>query len=195
MERHYTYKLIHPDTFEFYIGVRSCKCDPIDDKYKGSMRGWKLSNNEKQILDKHIYMEFKTREEAEEWEALAIYATIKDQLNRNYHIPTPGVGFTGYGVKRDEEFKRNVSLRQKGRIKSKMECEKISKAKKGKKLGTYSEEHKEGIRKGLTGLKHTEERKKNNSLAQLKVQSYECEICGKICKGKGNLKQHKNKHL
>lgn len=40
----------------------------------------------------------------------------------------------------------------------------------------------------------TDEEKNKDKLAQYKVTKYECQYCGKLCRGLGNLKQHLDKH-
>lgn len=44
------------------------------------------------------------------------------------------------------------------------------------------------------GIKMTEEEVEKNRLGQYKVSKYECPICGKLCRGKGNYNQHISKH-
>ena len=36
MASHYVYRIDRPATGEFYIGIRTCKCDPLSDSYMGS---------------------------------------------------------------------------------------------------------------------------------------------------------------
>jgi rubrerythrin len=67
---------------------------------------------------------------------------------------------------------------------------------------TFSEESKEKMRLshiGQTpwnkGIKQTSEEREKNRQAQLKVTIYKCVVCGKECRGKGNLGQHiRSKH-
>lgn len=37
---HYNYKITNSQTGEFYVGVRSCKCDVSEDPYMGSSSVW-----------------------------------------------------------------------------------------------------------------------------------------------------------
>lgn len=81
-EYHYTYIVILHSTGEFYIGVRSSKCLPEDNPYRGSMSRWKV---DKSKLVKGIFNVFNTREEANEDEFRLINKYINEPLNRNYH--------------------------------------------------------------------------------------------------------------
>ena len=63
---HYTYMLIDPTTDMKYIGVRSCKCPILEDKYKGSSKI--MTADEKLRSDKMIIKTFDTRQEAMEHE-------------------------------------------------------------------------------------------------------------------------------
>jgi len=87
---HYTYVLWDETTGEYYIGVRSCFCDPKEDDYQGSMVAWKLSEERKAKLKKRVVEVYPTREEAEYWEAVAIEEHILNPYNRNFHIPGQG---------------------------------------------------------------------------------------------------------
>jgi hypothetical protein len=87
---HYTYVLWDEQTSEYYIGVRSCYCEPNDDDYQGSMVTWKLSDARKAKLKKRVLVEYSTREEAEYWEAVAIEEHILNPYNRNFHLPGGG---------------------------------------------------------------------------------------------------------
>jgi len=81
---HYTYKLTHIETGEFYYGVRSCKCMPEEDKYKGSMVTWKTDKGK---LDKKIIDVYENRLTANRSETFLILKHFNHPLNRNYSIP------------------------------------------------------------------------------------------------------------
>lgn len=112
---HYVYKLIDVNTGQFYIGSRTCECNPEEDNYMGSPYTWKpiMENLSKEIIKD----DFETREEAIEYESNLIGENINDQLNENYHIPNKGFhcqGITGsshwmYGKKHTEETKMKMS--------------------------------------------------------------------------------------
>jgi hypothetical protein len=87
MQYHYVYILTQPRTGLYYFGVRSCYCLPEEDSYKGSMVSWRLTEEEKNKLNKKIIEVFNTRKEAEEFESCAIESCINDHLNRNWSIP------------------------------------------------------------------------------------------------------------
>lgn len=85
MLRHYIYEVKEKFTGEFYWGSRTCKCDPKDDHYMGSMCGWKPN---KKNLVKTCIIEYETREKAYDAEEIVIGFYIdkkKFPLNRNYH--------------------------------------------------------------------------------------------------------------
>jgi len=85
MKRHYIYRIEEQCTGEFYWGVRSCICTPIDDPYMGSMITWRPN---KCNLIKTDIIEYPNRSEADKAEMIKIdYYCDKDKfpLNRNYH--------------------------------------------------------------------------------------------------------------
>jgi len=169
---HYTYKVTLPETGEYYIGVRSCKCLPEEDTYKGSMCSWKV---DKSKLVKEIYTTFKSRELANEWERLAIETCIDEPLNRNYHIPSVGYHVFGLkgkkpgkpswnkGISHSEEHKRKLSIARQKRIIPPFTEEhkrKISESNKGKKA---SEKTRKLLSESHKGIKQSEESKKMKS--------------------------------
>lgn len=168
-KRHYVYEIIDKITGEFYWGSRSCKCDPKNDKYMGSMVSWKPN---KENLIKRTIIEFNSREEATKAERIIIKFYINKNifpLNRNYNIP--GGIFAMEGLKRSFETNQKIIKSQKGKKRkphTEEEKEKISKTLKeyynehniwckGKKLKPLSEEHKQKIsnsNKGKGGIKN-----------------------------------------
>ncbi len=68
---HYTYRVWHPMTGEFYLGVRSCACQPLQDRYKG-VGSWakRVKTTE---LHKEVLAVFASIEEA----ALALQENIR----------------------------------------------------------------------------------------------------------------------
>ena len=54
--KHYNYKITNIETGEFYVGVRSCKCEIEDDKYMGSSSIWTKAyiKEHKDVLKKEI---------------------------------------------------------------------------------------------------------------------------------------------
>jgi hypothetical protein len=85
---HYVYKLTEESTGYFYYGSRSCRCEPIDDLYMGSMCRWKP--NKKLLKKEIINYTFISREEAIIEESKLILENIKNPLNMNFHIPNKG---------------------------------------------------------------------------------------------------------
>lgn len=87
---HYVYRLTHPETGFFYIGVRTCSGLPEHDTgYTGSGR-WCVTQRINGVrLDKAILTTHADRGEAEEAERQAIYVAIGDPLCRNELVHRP----------------------------------------------------------------------------------------------------------
>jgi hypothetical protein len=130
---HYVYKIVDPETGEYYIGCRSCNCNIEQDSYMGSYSTWKPTNCER--LQKYILKsDFSNRDDAMMYEAELIKEHIDNTLNRNYHIP--GVGFHTQGAKLSDETKeklRFIALSRPPR--SEETRKKLSHAMKGKMAG------------------------------------------------------------
>ena len=88
MMYHYVYKLIEESTGNFYYGSRTCRCNPNDDSYMGSMLTWKP--NKKLLKKEIIKFDFTSREDAILEESKLISESIKNPLNMNFHIPNKG---------------------------------------------------------------------------------------------------------
>ena len=168
--RHYVYKLTENKTNEFYYGVRTCKCNPIDDNYMGSMAVWKPNRDN---LVKEILFEFETREKAAEFESKIIEENIKNPLNRNYFIPTKEVGF--YGYSHSTETKQKVSNTMSGRH-------------AGENNPFYGKKHSKTslnkIKESLLGKTHSDGTKKKMS-----------ESAKSIDRSNYNLKRRKVEHI
>lgn len=146
---HYTYKIIvnNPtDIRKYYIGVRSCKCNPIEDVYWGSSRSfneWQKVNGTKE-LSKEILSIWPTRE-------LAVNHEMKLQKELNVTI--------------NEEY-WNKAIQ----TSTKFDTNGATPWNKGKKVS-----EKEAIRlrelaignTNFKGKKHTEESKLKNSIAHI----------------------------
>jgi hypothetical protein len=91
---HYVYKLEHAETGEFYIGSRSSKKHPTIDSYLGSMKVWKP--NKTKLKKTILKDDFLDRNSAILFESEEISKNIKNNLNRNYHIPQ--IGFHTQGT-------------------------------------------------------------------------------------------------
>lgn len=85
---HYTYVLTLPQTGQFYIGVRSCKCHPNQDRYKGS-GNWTFTVP-KNDLEKKVIKTFETRKEAELHEVELIRQNAGNCLMTNSMMYTKG---------------------------------------------------------------------------------------------------------
>ena len=204
---HYTYLIIDTKTQEFYIGVRTCEGDPLEDPYMGSMATWTRQENfNRDRHKKTVLSTYPTREEANEAEETLIKKFIKDPLNRNYYNGKSfcALGSTiseehkrkiseaGKGKTRSEETRRKIGEAMKGRIFSEETKQKMSEAQKGK---TRSEEHKRKIRqshKGMLGKKHSEETKRKIGEAQKgrPQTKVTCPHCNKEGKARGMKQWH-----
>jgi hypothetical protein len=86
MKTYYVYQVNDPNTGEFYIGSRGFLGNINEDEYSGSPYVW----NKPDVLNKIIIRsDFKSMQEAIEYEREFIIANIKHPLNRNYSIPNP----------------------------------------------------------------------------------------------------------
>lgn len=83
-ERHYVYRVKHPGTGEFYIGVRSSWGAPEHDgKYFGSGVWTMEMRRKRQPLVKDVLAVFQDRRQAERYETEAIIAVRGDPLCKN----------------------------------------------------------------------------------------------------------------
>jgi hypothetical protein len=77
---HYVYRLTHHNG-EYYIGVRTCECDPYDDPYMGSSSRMKKEYKGRyDEFQKHIISIQETREESENLERLLVNKWQLSQL-------------------------------------------------------------------------------------------------------------------
>jgi len=197
---HYTYKLEHIETGEFYFGSRTSDVHPTMDKYMGSMRSWKPDKSKlKKII---IRLDFATREECIQQERDLIIVHRQDNLNRNGHIP--GVGFNTLGlgqfvddngrvyrINKDDELVKNGTLKpfwsnRKHTHKSKLH---MSNSAKHRKINNITERNRRrSISQTLKGMKKTEAHSENISKSKLgeknpmfgkKSKRVDCPRCGK----------------
>jgi hypothetical protein len=186
MKTHYTYILLHRETGEFYIGVRTCEGNPENDNYKGSMSTWKP---DKSKLDKKVLRTFDTRKEANTHEIELLKLFVKDPLNRNYHIPSEG--FNTQGIVRSEETRKKMSEQRKGIKYSEETKRKMSESRKGvipwNKGKKMSDESRKNMSEGAKGKKLSEETRKKMS-EQRKGNTY-----GRGGKGRKFSDEHRKK--
>jgi hypothetical protein len=85
---HYNYKITNTKTLEFYIGVRSCKCEISKDKYMGSSTVWTKAyiKENRDVLKKEIIAIFTTRKEARLNEAKLLKEVENDKLCVNQYF-------------------------------------------------------------------------------------------------------------
>jgi len=195
MQRHYVYRVEEKITKEFYWGVRSCSCNPAEDKYMGSMIAWKPN---KLNLIKTNIIEYPSREEANIAESIIISYYInktKFPLNRNYYVHPK---FCTYGRPLSEETKIKLSNINRGKPKpprTKEHTEKLRQAQIGRKATPTAIEN---MRNAATGRKLSEEHKLAISMGgkgrTIRPHTKEeKEHLSKINKGKKMPEETKNK--
>lgn len=197
---HYTYRLEHIETGEFYYGSRSCKVHPSLDCYMGSMKNWKP---DKSKLEKSIIrFDFDSREECIKQERELIIKDRKNVLNRNRHIPGIGFNTAGLGlfvddngkiyrVSIDDELVKNGILKQfwEGRKHTEEAKSHMSNSAKHRKINEINEKtRRESISHTLEGKKKTKTHSENISKAKIgdknpmfgkKAKRVDCPRCGK----------------
>jgi hypothetical protein len=116
--RHYVYKItnLFPENNErFYIGVRSCSCDPKKDNYWGSSKYLNEAINHQGAIDfvKEILSTWKTREEANAEEE-RIHKELGVMDNPEYYNKSNGAkGF--FNAERTKESRMKLSVMNKER--------------------------------------------------------------------------------
>jgi hypothetical protein len=189
MKYFYTYRVVLPDTGEFYLGSRETITSPQEDSYKGSMYSWKP---DKSKLVKTILKTFPNRKSLLEEERKIILENIRNPLNRNYHIPSLAANFhkktslpflieqygKEKGTEKYREINNKISKIHKGKPKSEEHKKKISDSERGKIIskeikGKISDGLKRAYKEGrkivpdysgkkhpMYGKNHTEESKR-----------------------------------
>ena len=169
--KHYIYKILNLETDEFYIGVRSCRCEIEHDPYMGSSQFWDKTyiKLNKSILKKEILEVLESREIANIREIAnlkkfennplcvnILYDKIPNHLGEKQseeHINKRkmfGEKNGMYGKHHTEETKQKISNKLKGRIVSEEAKQKIGKAHKNK---IVSEETRKKLSKSKSKLR------------------------------------------
>ena len=105
---HYVY-ITRGECGRFYIGVRSCKGDPNNDSYMGSHQ-----NKTYHPIEKWVWSEFNTREEAENAEA-SLHELFDVAFNPYFSNLAKAQGWGGnYGWTHREETKKMMSITRRG---------------------------------------------------------------------------------
>lgn len=154
--KHYTYIIQHNSEDKRYIGVRSCECNPIEDKnYWGSSKH--LPSNVKDTHTKIILKVHNTRRDAVTHE-IELHRLNSVATSDNYYNKAcqTSIGFDTTGTTLTAEHKQKCSNSLRCKTKPEGFGEKISKAMTGKQK---SKEHVEKL---------TESRAKNKSLHGIK---------------------------
>jgi len=152
----YVYKITDPETKQFYIGSRQCECEPKDDNYMGSYKTWEPIN-ENRLEKEIIKSDFKTREDAFDYEDELIQQYWNNPLNENYHRPNGS--FSMNGRKHSDETKNKIRKSHLGNKHIKSTKEKISKSVK-----KWIEIHGNP----MEGKHHSDETKKEHSIRMKK---------------------------
>jgi hypothetical protein len=150
-------------TNEFYIGSRTCECNPSDDVYMGSPKTWTPASEN--LIKEIIKSDFLDRESAIEYESKLISENIDNELNRNYYIPTKGFHTAGNkeigkkisnalkGRKFSKTHRKNLSLSVTGRVLTDDVKNKISiKSKEWHSKIGFSDKTKEILREKNSGV-------------------------------------------
>jgi hypothetical protein len=102
-KRHYVYRLTHVPTGRWYVGIRSCACDPSADPYLGSGKALKALPREE--LSKRVLVIVETREEAARIEAQLVGSSeIADPMCLNL--------IAGGGAKAEKSQSTRALLRE-----------------------------------------------------------------------------------
>lgn len=171
---HYTYLITDLEDKSFYIGVRSCECDPELDPYMGSgihiLR--KIKKYGVQRFHKRVLKTFSTREEAMHAEATHVSAEFLKKMqpvgclnlqvggcgnNLGKKLPQ-GKGSRAHLVKSPAQIEQQKQwmaagiAAQKGRKKTDAEKQRLSEIWKGRGRPKCSDEHKANISKAQLGV-------------------------------------------
>jgi hypothetical protein len=163
---HYTYMITvkNPtDSRRFYVGVRSCKGIPEQDRYIGSSKHfaeWR-KQNPIAVIEKQVLAVWPTRQEAMSHEML-LHDCFDIPKNPEFWNKAKLLtnGFTTAGIDLPNKYKKGQISPRKG---VKLTVEQIENARL-RKLGTkHSEETKKRMSKSQTGRKWSEEHKQKFS--------------------------------
>lgn len=197
---HYTYKLEHVETGEFYYGSRTSKVEPHIDNYFGSMKSWKPDKSK--LIKTIIRFDFDTRRDCISHERDLIIEKRTNPLNRNRHIPGVGYNTMGLGqyvdnngkiyrVNKDDDLVKNGTLKpfwtdRKHSEESKL---KMSKSARHRRIIPIVEENRRiSISHTMDGKKKTKTHAENISKAKMgdknpmfgkKCKRVDCPKCGK----------------
>ena len=197
---HYTYKLEHLETGEFYFGSRSSKIHPSIDSYLGSMRNWRPDKSK--LIKTIIRYDFQNREDCILSERELILEHRKDSLNRNRHIPGVGFNTVGLGqycdengkvyrINKDDELVKNGTLKPFWKGKKHTEISKIKMRNSARHRNISPENEilrRKSISNTLKGRERTKEyceklsiskQGEKNPMFGKKAKRVDCPQCGK----------------
>ena len=175
------------DSRRFYIGVRSCKANPEEDKYLGSSRSfceWRTNNKNAEIV-KQVLATWESRKSASEHEILLHdcfdVAKNPEFFNRSKALSS---GFTTAGINMNNKFQKGQAVR----LGAKLTAKQIEAARL-RKIGTkHTEETKIKMSKSQSGRKWTEKQKENLSKVKSGI------VVSEATKEKLRLANTGNKH-
>lgn len=139
-KKHYVYVLISNVEEKFYIGVRSCSCEIVEDSYMGSSSV--MTKEDKDNCDKLVLKEFGTRKEAIAYE-VELHNQFEVSTNERFwnKAKQTSTGFDTAGRVYSAEERATHSKRMQGHKGAKTwsgkklpleTCRKISESNKGK---------------------------------------------------------------
>jgi hypothetical protein len=189
-----------------YIGVRSCKCLPEEDKtYFGSFRDKTFFPTEKIILGV-----FESREEANQVE-IKLHDFFNVGINPNFanRAKHKSSGFCVFGIPKSEEHKKKIGKANSQRLKGKPSTfkgkkhseESLQKIRESLRGRVLSEEHKEKLRIASTGRNLSEESRlkvskvnkgRTSPMKGKKTSDETRRKQSKVKKGKTFSEEHKN---
>ena len=137
---HYVYRITNLKENKHYYGCRSSKEEPKLDlgiKYFSSSKDKDFiqeQKDNKNIFKYKIIKTFDSREEAIKLE-IKLHAKFNVGINESFYnkAKQTSTGYDTFGTTKSEDFKRNISEKNKGYIPSNEHRRKISEALKGKK--------------------------------------------------------------
>lgn len=137
---HYVYRITNLKENKHYYGCRSSKIEPKLDlgvKYFSSSKDKDFIQEQKEnktIFKYKIIKIFDSREEAIKLE-IKLHAKFDVGINESFYnkAKQTSTGYDTFGTTKSEDFKRNISEKNKGYIPSNEHRRKISEALKGKK--------------------------------------------------------------
>ena len=211
---HYTYIIWHTNG-RYYVGRRSCKCDPYTDLYMGSGK-WVKSIKDKSTLTKYIIAFYDSMNELQIAEMELIEKYFDDEYcmnvaysscgtasgDKNYNYGKTGELSHNFGLTHTDETKQLISASKSGDKNPMYGRTGNVHPKFGKKLSEKTKQLMSdnkprlcGDKNHMYGKHHTEEAKQKMSDANLGDKNYMRGKLGKLCPNFGKTHSDKTKQL